>query len=125
MKKEREITQESATAWQKVSRVIDEICKWVYRLRKVIMAAPVVYYALKLAGENTKRLPKIVGLNLQSTGEFALTVPRAVAVQGPLWVTAAALVLMFISRKAAFPWIVSVITLLLPYLIYFTNMYVM
>ena len=125
MKKEHEITQESATAWQKVSRVIDEICKWVYRLRKVIMAAPVVYYALKLAGDNAKRLPDIVGLDLQSTGEFALTVPRAVAVQGPLWVTAAALVLMFSSRKAACPWIVSVITLLLPYLIYFTNMYVM
>ena len=125
MKKENEMTQKTETAYQKVSRVIDEICKWVYRLRKVIMAAPVVYYALKLAGENAKRLPKIVGLNLQSTGEFALTVPRAVAVQGPLWVTAAALVLMFISRKAAFPWIVSVITLLLPYLIYFTNMYVM
>ena len=125
MKKENEFTQESATAWQKVNRVIDEICKWAYRLRKVIMAAPVVYYALKLAIDNSKRLPEIVGLDLQSTGEFALTVPRAVAVQGPLWVTAAALVLMFISRKAAFPWIVSVLTLLLPYLIYFTNMYVM
>ena len=125
MNKEKEMNQKAETAYQKVSRVIDEICKWVYRLRKVIRAAPVVYYALKLAGENAKRLPKIVGLNLQSTGEFALTVPRAVAVQGPLWVTAAALVLMFISRKAAFPWIVSVITLLLPYLIYFTNMYVM
>ena len=125
MKKEHEITQESATAWQKVSRVIDEICKWVYRLRKVIMAAPVVYYALKLAGDNAKRLPDIVGLDLQSTGEFALTVPRSVAIQGPLMVTAVALVLMFISRKAAFPWIVSVLTLLLPYLIYFTNLYVM
>ena len=120
-----ENTKKIGTVYQKVSRVIDEICKWVYRLRKVIMAAPVVYYALKLAGENAKRLPKIVGLNLQSTGEFALTVPRAVAVQGPLMVTAAALVLMFLSKKAAFPWIVSVITLLLPYLIYFTNMYVM
>ena len=125
MNKEKEMTQKAETAYQKVSRVIDEICKWVYRLRKVIMAAPVVYYALKLAGENAKRLPKIVGLNLQSTGEFALTVPRAVAVQGPLLVTAAALVLMFLSKKAAFPWIVSVITLLLPYLIYFTNMYVL
>ena len=124
MKKDKEMNQESVTAWQKVSRVIDEICNWVYRLRKVVMAVPVVYCALKLAIDNSKRLPEIVGLNLQSTGVFALTVPRAVAVQGPLWVTAAALVLMFISKKAAFPWIVSVLTLLLPYLIYFTNMYV-
>ena len=124
MKKDKEMNQESVTVWQKVSRVIDEICKWTYRLRKVIMAAPVVYYAVKLAIDNSKRLPEIVGLDLQSTGEFALTVPRAVAVQGPLWVTAAALVMMFISKKAAFPWIVSVLTLMLPYLIYFTNMYV-
>ena len=125
MKKEHEITQESATAWQKVSRVIDEICKWVYRLRKVIMAVPVVYYALKLARENAQRLPEEVGLNFQSTGEFAQTVSRTVAVQGPLLITAVALALMFVSKKAAFPWAVSILTLALPYLIYFTNGYVL
>ena len=123
MKKEKEITQKTGTVYQKVSRVIDEICKWVYRLRKVIMAAPVVYYALKLARENADRLPKMVGLDLQSTGEFAYTVSRTVAVQGPLLITGAALLLMFISKKAIFPWVVSILTLALPYLIYFTNLY--
>lgn len=123
MKKDNEWIQKAGNAYQKVSRVIDGICKWVYRLRKVIMAAPVVYYALKLAGENADRLPKTVGLDLQSTGEFAYTVSRTVAVQGPLLITAAALALMFISKKAVFPWVVSILTLALPYLIYFTNYY--
>lgn len=123
MKKENEFVRKAGTVYHKISRIIDTICKWVYRLRKVILAAPVVYYAVKLAGENAMRLPRTVGLDLQANGEFAHTVSRAVAVQGPLMITAAALVLMFISRKATFPWIISVLTLVLPYLIYFTNMY--
>ena len=123
MNKDNEFLKKAGNVYRKVSRVIDFLCKWVYRLRKVIMAAPVVYYALKLAGENAERLPKTVGLDLQATGEFAHTVSRTVAVQGPLMITAAALVLMFLSKKAVFPWIVSVLTLALPYLIYFTNYY--
>lgn len=123
MNKENEFIRKAGNVYRKASKVIDAICIWVFRLRKVIMAAPVVYYALKLARENADRLPKEVGLNLQSTGEFAHTVSRTVAVQGPLLITAAALALMFISKKAVFPWVVSILTLVLPYLIYFTNFY--
>ena len=125
MNKENEFIQKAGKVYRKVSTIIDKICIWVYRLRKVIMAAPVVYYALKLARENAQRLPEEVGLNFQSTGEFAHTVSRTVAVQGPLLITAVALALMFISKKAAFPWAVSILTLALPYLIYFTNCYVL
>ena len=123
MNKENEFIQKAGKVYKKVSKVIDGICLWVYRLRKVIMAAPVIYFAFKLARENADRLPKTVGLDLQSTGEFAHTVSRTVAVQGPLLITLAALALMFISKKAWFPWIVSVFTLALPYLIYYTNLY--
>ena len=123
MNKENEFVQKAGKVYRKASQIIDISCKWVFRLRKVIMAAPVVYFALKLAGENADRLPKVVGLDLQATGEFAHTVSRTVAVQGPLLITAAALALMFISKKAVFPWIVSILTLLLPYLIYFTNLH--
>ena len=123
MNKDNAFIQKAGKVYRKASLVIEFLCKWVYRLRKVIMAAPVVYYALKLARENADRLPKMVGLDLQSTGEFAHTVSRTVAVQGPLLITTAALALMFISKKAVFPWIVSILTLTLPYLIYFTNYY--
>ena len=123
MNKENELIQKAGKVYQKVSKVIDLTCTWVFRLRKVILAVPVIYYALKLAKENAGRLPKEVGLNLLSNGEFSHTVSRTVAVQGPLLITAAALALMFISKKAIFPWVVSVLTLALPYLIYFTNYY--
>ena len=123
MNKDNVFFQKAGKVYRKVSQIIDFLCKWVYRLRKVIMAAPVVYYALKLARENADRLPKEVGLDLQATGEFAHTVSRTVAVQAPLLITAAALALMFLSKKAVFPWVVSILALALPYLIYFTNYY--
>ena len=55
----------------KINRVINLIGLWLYRLRKFVLAAPVVYYALKLAAYNQEHLPEQVGINLQATGEFA------------------------------------------------------
>ena len=107
----------------KIGNVIGIICNWIFRLRKVFMAAPVVYLAVRIAIENMERLPEYVGLNLQSTGEFAVMVTRSYAVFGPLLVTAFCLLLMFCSRKTLFPWIISIFSLVLPYLIYFTNFY--
>ena len=49
------------------------ICHWVYKLRSVFMAIPVLIAAFWLASYNSEHLPLLVGLNLQSTGEFART----------------------------------------------------
>jgi hypothetical protein len=87
------------------------------------MAAPVVYGAIVLAIRNSRELPESVGLNLQSNGEFALLVTRNYAVFGPLLVTAFCLLLMFCSKKAWYPWIISIFTLVIPLLIYVTNVY--
>lgn len=107
----------------RIGKVIGVICSWIYRLRKMFMAIPVVYLAIRIASENMERLPEHVGLNLQSSGEFAMTVTRNYAVFGPLCVTAFCLLLMFCSRKTLFPWIISIFTLVVPYLIYITNLY--
>lgn len=109
--------------YHKIESVIETICRVIFRLRKVFMAIPVVWVALKLAVQNGQRLPEMVGLNLQATGEFATFVTKNYAVYGPLGVTLFCLLLMFCSRKATFPWIISIFTLVLPYLIWFTNMY--
>lgn len=109
--------------FQKIGSVVRLICTWAYRLRKVVMAIPVVYFAVKLAMQNMDRLPDMVGLNLQATGEFALLVTKEYAVFGPLGVTVFCLLLMFCSRKALFPWIISIFSLVLPYLVYLTNIY--
>lgn len=107
----------------KINSVINIIGTVLFRLRKVVLAAPVVYYALKLAAANMERLPEQVGLNLQSNGEFAATISRSLAVMGPLGLTAGCLLLMFCSRKALYPWAVSVFTLALPILLLLSNLY--
>lgn len=107
----------------KIEEVITVICKVLFRLRKIVMAAPVVLAALKLAADNAARLPESVGLNFQANGDFAVMVTRQYAVYGPLGVTLFCLMLMFFSRKATFPWVVSIFSLVLPYLIYIINFY--
>ena len=64
---------------QKINHIINSIGVWLFRLRKFVMAAPVVYYALKLADYNREHLPELVGINLQSSGEFAQYIGRDLA----------------------------------------------
>ncbi len=107
----------------KVESVFGFIFKWIYRLRKIAMAAPVVWFAVKLALENAQRLPEMVGFNLQSNGQYAMLISRNYAVWGPVGVTAFCLLLMFCSRKTVFPWVVSIFTLVLPYLIWLVSLF--
>lgn len=109
--------------FRKIGNGVDFICHWIYKLRKIFMAVPVLWAAVKLAMDNAVRLPETVGLNIQATGEYAISVTRDYAVYGPLGVTLFCLLLMFFSRKATYPWIISIFTLALPWLIYLTNIY--
>ena len=122
------LTTEVDTAdstYAKVKKVIGILIMCIYRLRAVFLAIPVAWYALKLAAYNSSHLPEEVGINLQSSGEFAMTISRELAVTAPLGVTAACIVLMFASRKALYPWAVSIFTLILPLLLLFSNQYPM
>lgn len=117
-------------AKQKRNQTMEKIDLWItfignllFRLRKVVLAAPVVYWALKLASYNREHLPDQVGINLQSSGEFAQMISRDMAVMGPLGLTAACLLLMLCSRKALYPWAISIFTLVLPLLILISNLY--
>ena len=83
----------------KIGHVFYLIGLWIYRLRRFLLAIPVVLAALKIASLNMERLPEIVGLNLQSTGEFAQMVTREYAVYGPLGVTALCLLMMFFFNE--------------------------
>lgn len=115
--------QQYQTTVAKINSLISFVGTVLFRLRKIVMAAPVVYWALKLALYNRETLPEQVGINLQSSGAFAQMVSRDIAVMGPLGLTAACLLLMFCSRKALYPWAISVFTLALPLLILLTNLY--
>lgn len=123
VQKIKDIWGKISPVFKKIEEVITVICRCIFKLRKIFMAIPVVYLAVTIAMENMERLPEAVGLNLQSSGEFALMVTREYAVYGPLGITAFCLLLMFFSRKTVFPWAISFFSLVLPYLIYFTNSY--
>ena len=111
------------TTLANINSLINLIGMMLFRLRKLVLAVPVGYAAVKLALYNRANLPEQVGINLQSSGAFEQMITRDIAVMGPLGLTAACLLLMFCSRKAMYPWAISVFTLAVPILILFTNLY--
>ena len=108
---------------QATGRVFSLIGTWIFRMRKVLLSIPVLVAAIYLAVQNMKLLPEQVGINLLSTGEFAQMISRTVAVIGPLGLTALCLMLMVISRRTIYPWLISVFTLVLPIFLRLTNLY--
>ena len=116
-------TNNFRTTVAKINSLINFVGMLLFRLRKLVLSVPVVFVALKLAFYNREHLPEEVGINLQSSGAFEQMITRDMAVMGPLGLTAACLLLMFCSRKAMYPWAISVFTLVLPILILFTNIY--
>lgn len=106
-----------------IYNVIVGIGKWIFRLRGVLMAVPVALVALRLAAWNMVKLPEEVGINLLATGEYQYLVSRGLAVIVPLLVTAACLLMMLFSRRTIYPWIISIFSLVLPLLIWVTNVF--
>lgn len=126
----KKIWQTVKTVFSKIGWFFDTIAAgvtWVYRVimrfRKLFLLIPVIYGAVKLAMYNQEHLPEQVGLNLLENGEYAYTVARDLAVQGPLAVTAACLLLMLCSRRTLYPWLISMFSLVLPILILITNIF--
>ena len=112
-----------AAALSAIGKYVKLVIKWIWKLRTIVMAIPVVWAAVKLALENMDRLPDRVVLDIQSTGEFAHMITKTEAVLWPLGLTAFCLVLMFCSKKPLLPWVISIFTLVLPVLIWVLNYY--
>ena len=115
--------QKTLAVFAKAGSVTGLVIKWIWKLRTVIMAVPVVWAAVKFARENMQRLPESVGLDIQASGEFARMITRDQAVYWPLGITAFCLLLMFCSKKPLLPWVISIFSLVLPWLIWITNYY--
>jgi hypothetical protein len=112
-----------ADTCRKIGKTLKTIWSYIYRLRVAILAVPVAVGAVYLAVTNMAKLPDSVGINLLENGEFSMMVPKLVAVLGPLGVTALSIILMIGARKTLYPWLISLFTLVLPILIYVTNVY--
>ena len=115
--------QKIGAVFQKIGYVLKQIGKWIYRLRSLLLAIPVGILAGMLAKRNMDLLPEAVGINLLANGEYQWMVSRNVAVMAPLAVTAVCILLMFCSRRVVYPWLISLFTLVLPLLIWVTNIF--
>lgn len=108
---------------------------YMYRLRSLILAAPVAGVALILATENQQRLAETVEVskityNPQAADAlFGLlelsttTITRDAAVWGPAMITAACLLMMICSKRTLYPFLISVFSLCLPVVIWFFSIY--
>lgn len=106
-----------------IGHVFAVIGKWIFRLRGFFMAIPVALAALYLASRNMVQLPEEVGINLLPTGEYEFLISRGLAVMAPLAVTAVCILMMWLSRRTVYPWIISIFSLVLPLLIWVTNVF--
>ncbi len=97
--------------------------KWAYKLRSVLLALPVAFASVVLAIRNLALLPDQVGLWLEESGAYAITMAKGVAVMGPLAVTAVCLLMMFVSRRVLYPWLISLFSLVLPLLLWVINVF--
>ena len=130
MSKFNELKNKLLNFWQntepgrsKTTDVLRQIGLWIYRLRSVLLAIPVIAAALYLAKECMKALPARVGLLILENGSYQWMVSRSTAVMVPLAVTGVCLLMMFCSRKVVYPWLISIFSLVLPIVIYITNVF--
>lgn len=103
--------------------VLMAIWSYIVKLRKIFLSVPVALAALWLAKTNLERLPAQVGLDLQTDGSFALMISREWACWIPFLITLFCIVLMCCSKRVLTPWVVSVVTLILPVFVWFTNIF--
>lgn len=115
--------QKTKLAFQKTGRVLSIVGKVLFYMRKLFLAAPVVWVAVRLYGYAMEELPKTVGIMLQENGDYYQYLPRDTAAMGCMAVTAACLLMMFLSRRTLYPWLISVFSLVLPFLLILTNIF--
>jgi hypothetical protein len=121
--KQKPGVRKTAAVFRVIGKVFYYIGLWIYRLRGLLLSIPVALAAVRLAIYNNTNLPELVGVNLQQSGEYAKMIARETAVAFPLVVTGICLVFVLFSRRVIYPWVISIFSLVLPILIYVTNVF--
>ena len=117
------VFQKSGKVFSAIGRVFYKIGRFFFLIRKILLAIPVVLGALYVAEYVKERLPDQVGLLIQESGAYTYVIEQSTAINGCLAVTAACLVLMFISRRTIYPWLISIFSLILPLMLLLTNIF--
>ena len=120
-----------------IGRTFRDLWRYVFWFRSIVLGAPLAGAAILIAMDSAKRLPETVSytkLTLDPEAADALfdlfvmsqeTVSRDIAVLVPLGLTAVCIVLMIFSKRMLYPFMIGLLTLTLPYIIYFFTVYPM
>lgn len=109
------------TAWD-VWIVTKTVFRWIYKLRAILLAIPVVVYMVRIAQYGWANLPEQVGLMLSMEGGFDFMATRDQTMWGCIALTSTCLAMMFCSKKTLYPWLVAVVSLFMPVLIIYVNL---
>lgn len=115
----RGIWEKTASFRGKMGAFFTATGKWTYKLRALVLALPIVVISIILAVTNMAALPAAVAIGLPAVSGGVLVfqevmVSKVLAVFIPLLVTAFCLLMMFISRRISFPFLISAFSLVLP-----------
>lgn len=108
---------------KKTANEVGKVLGFLYRMRKVFLAVPLLAAAVHLAEKNFAELPAQVGLQLTEMGNFTRMYPKELAIWIPFSATFCCIILMFLSRKCVYPWLIGILTLVLPVLLLFMNQF--
>ena len=120
-----------------VGHVLALIWKYIYMFRGILISVPVAIAAAVVASWGRKNLPEMVEITHVLVdkdadgalfGLFVMTteqISRDVAIGVPLLLTAICLVFTILSKRTLYPWLISVLTLCLPIVMYLLNTYPM
>lgn len=131
MKLFKKDTQQEAVAEPKTEKeenVMKSVLSWMYKLRSVFLAIPVVFGAIVLAIINGNNLPDQVTLCMPSFADDTMAVElmeisKGTAIFVPILITALCLAMVFCSKRLVYPWLISVFSLVLPLFIYFSSVF--
>ena len=131
MKLFKKDTQQETVAEPKAENeenVMKSVLSWMYKLRSVFLAIPVVFGAIILAIINGNNLPDQVTLCMPSFADDTMAVElmeisKGTAIFVPILITALCLAMVFCSKRLVYPWLISVFSLVLPLFIYFSSVF--
>lgn len=121
--RESAFVQKTGMVLKKTGYVLGLTGKWAYKLRGLLLSIPVAVVAVTLAVRNDQRLPTEVGINMLANGEYQWLISRDLATMVPLAVTGACLLMVICSKRILYPWLISVFSLVLPLVIWLTNIF--
>lgn len=131
MKLFKKDTQQETVAEPKAENednVMKSVLSWMYKLRSVFLAIPVVFGAIILAIINGNNLPDQVTLCMPSFADDTMAIElmeisKGTAIFVPILITALCLAMVFCSKRLVYPWLISVFSLVLPLFIYFSSVF--